>query len=189
MWNLRDALLVRLKFEGNYVTIDDRTSDSTARVLLKEAREELKQIDAKALVSARVVSHIEVMELESRESISPEDQKAIARYYLVEFYCLNPNALTLEDVLADKEGRRRAELLNLEAQLHPGLAVDRTARALEKQTAWNQGLCPWDISGCELRRLLREQFGLNDFLNPDRKAGQSMPSNPMPIVFVKIGNG
>ena len=168
MWHLRDALLVRLKFEGNQVTIDNRTSDASARILLKQARDELKQIDAEALVAARILSYLEVVELESKEGISPEDRTAIARYHLCEFYCLEPKSLTLDDVLRDKEGRRRGELLNLEAQLFPDLTIDRTARALEKQASWNQGLCPWDISGVELRRVLRELLGLNEFLTLDR---------------------
>lgn len=173
MFSLRDSLLVRLRFEGNQVTIEDRTSNPAIRVLMKQCRDEIKQIDAETLVAARVLSHIEVMELQTKEGIGPEDQAAIERYYLTEFYCIQPEALTVEEVVADKEGRRRGELLNLEAQLHPGLAVDRTARSLEKQASWNQGLCPWDISGSELRRLLREQIGINEII--DRlKAGEEL---------------
>ncbi|PSB14757.1 hypothetical protein C7B65_25910 [Phormidesmis priestleyi ULC007] len=169
MWHLRDTLLIRLKFEGNQVMVEDRTADPAARILLKQARDELKHMDAESLVTARVLSYLEVADLESKEGIDPEDRMAIARYYLCEFYCLNPESLTLSDVLADKDGRRRGELLNLENQMCPGLAVDRTARALEKQAGWNQGLCPWDISGVELRRLLREKLGLEEFLTPTRE--------------------
>jgi len=79
-----------------------------------------------------------------------------------EFYGLED--LTLEDVLWDNEGRRRGELLNLEAQLFPGLAADWTVKALEKQAGWNQGVCPWDISGAELRRALREMLGFDELL-------------------------
>jgi hypothetical protein len=46
----------------------------------------------------------------------------------------------------DQGGRRRGELLSLEALLWPDVALDRTARALEKQASWKQGYCPWDIS-------------------------------------------
>lgn len=177
MFALRDSLLVRLRFEGNQVTVEDRTSNPAIRVLMKQCRDEIKQIDAEALVAAKVLTHIEVAELQSKEGISPEEQAAIERYYLVEFYCIQPEALTVEDVLADKEGRRRGELLNLEAQLHPGLAVDRTARALEKQASWNQGICPWDISGSELRRLLREQIGVNEIIDRLKAGGELTPDD------------
>ena len=50
--------------------------------------------------------------------------------------------LTVEDCLWDREGRRRGELLSLEALLSPSVALERTARALEKQASWNQGYCP-----------------------------------------------
>ncbi|NJR50642.1 MAG: hypothetical protein HC780_14800 [Leptolyngbyaceae cyanobacterium CSU_1_3] len=100
--------------------------------------------------------------LEQREGLGREASFAIDKFYLKEFYCLN--CFTLEDVQWDNEGRRRGELLNLEGQLFPGVALDRTARALEKQAAWNQGYCPWDISGSELRRWLRTQIGLDELI-------------------------
>jgi hypothetical protein len=87
---------------------------------------------------------------------------------LCEFYGIVPDNLTVEDVYADKEGRRRAELLALEAQVYRGVAVDRIARSLEKQASWNQGLCPWDLSKAELRRKLRELIGLEAFLCPTK---------------------
>lgn len=43
----------------------------------------------------------------------------------------------VEDVTNDKDGRYRGELLNLESTLFPNSAIDRTARALEKQASWN----------------------------------------------------
>jgi hypothetical protein len=36
--------------------------------------------------------------------------------------------------------------------------------------AWNSGNCPWDISIAELRRVMREKIGLNDFLTLNRSA-------------------
>ena len=53
-----------------------------------------------------------------------------------------------------------------------GVAVDRTAKALEKQATWNQGYCPWDISGSELRRWLRAQIGLDELIAKIRSGWQ-----------------
>ncbi|MBD2023743.1 plasmid replication protein, CyRepA1 family [Leptolyngbya sp. FACHB-711] len=167
MLHLREALIMRLRFEGNQVAIENRESNGGIGKLLKIARDELRQLDAESMVAADDLTISEVLQLEAQESIAPEQQRAIAKFYLKEFYCLEE--LTVEDILADKEGRRRGELRSLEELLYPGVAVDRTVKALENQLKWNQSLCPWDISNAELRRALRERLGLIDFLNPDKE--------------------
>ncbi|HEY9909890.1 MAG TPA: hypothetical protein V6D18_20040, partial [Thermosynechococcaceae cyanobacterium] len=100
--------------------------------------------------------------LQQKENLTLEQQRSLQRYFMQEFYGLEE--LTLDDVLWDNEGRRRRELLNLESLLFPGLAIDWTVKALEKQATWNQGVTPWDISGSELRRALREKLGLPELL-------------------------
>lgn len=140
MYHLRDALLVRLKFEGNPVTVEDRDSNSVMKSLLAIARQEQQKMDAQALWNAADLTFSELLTLEQKEGLAKDEALAVAKFYFKEFYCLDQ--LTLEDVLWDKAGRRRGELLNLEAQLFPGVASDRTAKALEKQVTWNQGYCP-----------------------------------------------
>ncbi|MBD2168908.1 DUF3854 domain-containing protein [Calothrix membranacea FACHB-236] len=167
MMNLADALLIRLKHEGHHIKIDYQQSQLAVNVLLKSAKEEIQLLEAQNIVAAADLTYAEVALLESQESISPEDALAVTKFYLKDFYCLDE--LTIEDVLWDKSGQRRGELLNLEAQLNPELSLDRTAKSLEKQASWNQGVCPWDISGTALRRQIREALGLNDFLDPNKE--------------------
>jgi len=167
MLHLREALIVRLRFEGNKMTIEDRERNGDISDLLKIARDELRQLDAESIVAAEDLALTQVLQLEAQESIAPEQQRAITKFYLKEFYGLDE--LTVEDVLADKEGRRRGELRSLEELLYPGVAVDRTVKALENQLKWNQSLCPWDISSVALRRGLRERLGLIDFLFQDKE--------------------
>lgn len=162
MYHLRDALLVRLKFEGHHVTVEDGERNPAVRNLLAIARQEQQEIDALAIVNAGDLTYSDVTRLEQQESLGREESLAVAKFYFKEFYCLD--SLTLDDILWDNEGRRRGELLNLEAQLFPGVALDRAAKALEKQATWNQGYCPWDISGSELRRWLRSQIGLDELI-------------------------
>ncbi|NJR39081.1 MAG: DUF3854 domain-containing protein [Leptolyngbyaceae cyanobacterium CSU_1_4] len=169
MSHLRTALLVRLRFEGKQVNVEVAQSNAVIQEKLKATRSEITQLDAEALMTAAILDSSEVLQLEQKEVLSPEDSRAIARYYFCDFYGIDSSALTLEMIMEDKNGRRRGELLNLEAQLFPGLAADRTAKALERQALWNQGLCPWDISKAELRRLLREKLRLNDFLDPNKE--------------------
>jgi hypothetical protein len=170
MYHLRDALLVRLQFEGNQVTLEDRESHSAMKTLLAIARQEQQEVDAQAMLNAADLTFSEVFQLEQQEGLGQEEALAVAKFYFKEFYCLDH--LTLEDVLWDKEGRRRGELLNLEMQLFPGVASDRSAKALEKQATWNQGYCPWDISGSELRRWLRAQIGLDELIAKMRSGWQ-----------------
>jgi len=167
MQQMREALMVRLQFEGNQMTIEKRESNGDMGELLKMARDELRQLDAESLVAADDLTLTQVLELEAQESLAPEQQRAVAKFYLKEFYCLEE--LTIEDILADKEGRRRGELRSLEELLYADVAVDRTVKALENQLKWNQSLCPWDISSAALRRGLRERLGLTDFLEQGKE--------------------
>ena len=170
MYNLRDALLVRLQFEGNQITVEDRESNPAMRTLLLIAKQEQQEVDAQSMLSAEDLTYSKLLLLEQKEGLGREDSLAVAKFYFKEFYCLD--SLTLADVLWDNEGRRRGELLNLEVQLFPGVAIDRTAKALEKQATWNQGYCPWDISGSELRRWLRAQIGLDELIAKIRSGWQ-----------------
>ncbi|MBD2121289.1 plasmid replication protein, CyRepA1 family [Trichocoleus sp. FACHB-262] len=170
MYHLRDALLVRLRFEGNQVTVEDRENNSAIKALLAIARQEQQEVDAQAMLNAEELTFSEILMLEQREGLGREESLAVAKFYFKEFYCLDH--LTLEDVLWDKEGRRRGELLNLEMQLFPGVASDLSAKALEKQATWNQGYCPWDISGSELRRWLRSNIGMDELIAKMRSGWQ-----------------
>jgi Domain of unknown function (DUF3854) len=163
MLNLRDALLVRLKLEGNSVTVQAAESNPIIKLLLCEIREELKLTEAETLVRADDLTIVQVLALEQKEVTTPEEQRAIAKYHLKEFYGIED--LTVEDVLWDNGGRRRAEIVSLEVLRSPQLATDRTIRALEKQFAWGKGVCPWDISTLELRRAMLEKLGMTDLVD------------------------
>jgi hypothetical protein len=160
---------VRLRYEGKQVTIWNAPTDQAILAVLKQVKEEINLRDAAALVAAPVLSAVEFLALEQKEAHSPEEARAIARFYLCQFYCIPPEELTLEQILDDRDGRQRGEILNLEAQLFAPIAVDRSVKALEKQMSWNQGLCPWDISGMALRRELRRRLALEEYLDKERE--------------------
>jgi Domain of unknown function (DUF3854) len=166
MLHLRTALLVRLKYEGNQVTVEQQEPDPVMKLLLADVRNELRVQDAETIVKAGVLSYAEVSQLEQKEVTTLDEQRSLARYYLCDFYGIEPQSLTPEFVLWDREGKRRSELLSLEAQLHPRLSLERDVKTLERQTRWYQGLCPWDLAHTELRRALREKLSLHQFLDP-----------------------
>lgn len=162
MHRLRDALLVRLRYEGNLVEVETRESNAATKQTLSAIRLELREREAEKLVATKDLTYVEVAQLEQKESVDPESAAAIAKFYLKDFYGLED--LTVEDVLWDNDGQRRGEMLNLEDLLFPGLSVDRAVKSLEKQARWGQYLCPWDISHAALRRRLREELGLDKLL-------------------------
>lgn len=162
MANLREALMVRLKVEGNKVEIVNMEVNQPLKNLLKVSRAKLKEIEAEAILNANDLSYSEIVVLEQKEGISIEETHALAKFHLKDFYCVDE--LTPELLAFDREGRGRGELLSLEAQLNPELAIDRTAKALEKQASWRQDLCPWDIPGTAMRQELRDKLGLTQFI-------------------------
>lgn len=166
MGHLQTSLLVRLKYEGNQVTVETQEADPAMRLLLADVRNGLRQQNAETIVKANILSYVEVTQLERKEVLSLNEQQSLARFYLCDFYGVEPQSLTPEFVLWDREGKRRSELLSLEAQIHQNLSLERDIKALERQRRWHQGLCPWDFSHAELRRSLREKLGLHDFLDP-----------------------
>lgn len=169
MLHLRDAVLVRLRYEGQQVTIEDREYDPAVWFLYRQAATEQKRTDAELLVKADIVNYAQVEALKQKESRSPEEEQAIARFHLCDFYGMAPNTLAPEFALWDDGGRRRGEVLNLEALLYPGAVIDATVRGLEKQASWNQSLCPWDIPGTALRAEIWKLLGLADFIDPNRE--------------------
>jgi hypothetical protein len=147
--------------EGNTVTVEERSSDKGLKLLLTQTRDDIRQVNAEALVAADVLTYADVLALEQKERLTPEEQIAIASFHQRDFYDLL--TLTVEDVLADKNGRRRGEILLLEALLYPQAAIDRSAKAIEKQASWNQGFTPWDFSQAPLRSKLQREIGLDSF--------------------------
>ncbi|HEY9631735.1 MAG TPA: plasmid replication protein, CyRepA1 family [Coleofasciculaceae cyanobacterium] len=162
MYHLREALQVRLRYEGHQVALVEQQSHPAMKLLLRQTTQENREIDAEAIVSAADLTFAEVLLLENKESTSPEEQLAISKFYLKEFYGLT--VLTVADVLWDREGRRRAEILNLEAQMFPQVAIERTVKPIEKQAQWQQGYCSWDLAHVELRRRLRQILGFEGLI-------------------------
>ena len=167
MHSLRDALLVRLRYEGNQVTLIDAGSDQALKLLTQQAKEEIRQIEADAVSKATVLTRSEVLHLETKEAQTPDERLAIARYHMGDFYATEE--VTSELVRWDNDGRRRGELLSLETLIYPDVAIERDVKGLEKQASWNQGIVPWDVGTDELRRRLRVELNLNDFLDPDKE--------------------
>jgi hypothetical protein len=169
MWQLRDSLLILLRSEGNRIEVVTAEKNNSIREMLSVIREQRILMDAEGVQAASILRFSDVLFLENKETKLPEEMQALERFYLCDFYGIPHESLTVDHVLADKEGRRRGEILSLEAQLYPDLAVGRSVRRLEGQKKWNQGLCPWDLSNAPLRQKIRQHFGLDGYLDTERE--------------------
>ncbi|BAS60314.1 hypothetical protein NIES2135_64570 (plasmid) [Leptolyngbya boryana NIES-2135] len=174
MYQLRDALYVRLRREGNAVTVCSATTNLAVQTLFKETRKEQREQSAIAISHAQDLSFAEIKAIQemsldhqpgaqSNERISPEHQQAMSKFHLKEFYGLE--TVTPEDVLWDQDGKRRVEITSLEVQLEPSLAQNRSVKSLEQQAVWGKSLCAWDLNQIELRRALREELGITKFVD------------------------
>ncbi|MGH2415195.1 MAG: hypothetical protein ACRDEA_16180, partial [Microcystaceae cyanobacterium] len=168
MWNLRSNLLERLRYEGNQVEVVSLDRNSQVKDALASARDEVKAEYRSLLAQARLLNKSELSALERQESLSPEEQLAIEKTHLADFYC--EENVTPELVAFDNEGKRRGQMVELEVLLYGSkLSTQRDLDALERQLKWGQGLLPFDHSCYELRRLAREVLGLLPFLVPGRE--------------------
>lgn len=165
MWNLRSALLVRLRHEGHQVTVIDQESDPIIQAAMKEARDEIKRWEAEAIAAAPLLTAEERIVLEAKDSLTPGERLSLLKTTLADFYCVDE--VTPELVLSDKAGRRRSWLLALEHQLYPETAQTKDIQALERQMKWYKGICPWDLSMATLRREARFRLGLDRYLDPN----------------------
>ena len=168
MWNLRTALKVRLMHEGHQVTVVERSPDSHAKVLLKAARQELQIENAIAIAKSVNLTSAEAKLLEQMDRLDKDQQLALEKWKIAEFYGLAVEAIGVDLVLSDNEGRRRGQLHSLEDFLHPETATDSGLRVLENQALWDKGLTPWDLSDAALKRQVRLELGIGEYLEPDK---------------------
>jgi hypothetical protein len=168
MWNLRANLLERLRYEGNRVEVVALKNHSFVKDALAFARDEVKAEYYSQVAGARLLDKSELTALDRLESLRREDQLAIEKTHLADFYCVEN--VTPELVAFDNEGKRRRQILELEALLYGSqLSTKRDLDAIARQLKWGQGVLPFDQSCYELRRWAREVLGLLPFLVPGRE--------------------
>ena len=166
MWNLRTALKVRLMHEGHQVTVVERAPDGHAKVLLKAARQELQIEKAINIEGATNLTPTEAKLLAQMDGLDKDQGLALEKWKIAEFYCLAVDAVDADLVLWDNEGKRRTQLRNLEDFIHPETATDSGTRVLENQVLWDKGITPWDLSDAALKRQVRIELGIDEYLEP-----------------------
>jgi hypothetical protein len=163
---LRDALRIRLIHEGNEVTVQESKQNPSIKALLKDARDQLKTLEAEAIANAPDLSLEQRLILETKESLTPDERHQLRKAQIKDFYALE--TITTETVLFDANKRRQKEIIGLENLLFPHQALEKTAKSISRQTKWEKGIIPWDIASLECQRWLRNFLGLKQFLDPNK---------------------
>jgi Domain of unknown function (DUF3854) len=168
MLNLRVALRVRLRQEGNQVQVWDLDTHPLMKETIKQLRQEIKTAEAQAIANAQILSPTERRALEGQEAISPADQLNLEKTAIAEFYRLDELAITPDVVLHDREGKLRREFMALESLVIQSLAESRDLKHLEQQVTWGKGLCPWTLGLDTVRATALRNLGITEFLDPDK---------------------
>ena len=168
MWHLRASLLERLRYEGNQVEVVRLDNNSPVKDALAEARKSVKQEYYNRVATAKLLNKTELAALERQEFISPEDQLAMEKTQIADFYC--QENVTPELVAFDNGGKRRGQIVELEVLLEGAeISTKRDIDAFERQLKWGQGVLPFDHPCYELRRFARDALGLLPFLVPGKE--------------------
>jgi hypothetical protein len=168
MWHLRANLLERLRYEGNTVEVVHLDKNSPVRDAMAFARGLVKQEYYSKVATAKRLNKSDLAARKRQEFISPEDQIAIEKTQIADFYC--EENVTPELVAFDNDGKRRRQIVELEVLLKgSSLSTKRDLDAFERQLKWGQGVLPFDHPCYELRRFARDTLGLLPFLIPGRE--------------------
>lgn len=167
MWHLRANLLERLRYEGHHVEVVPLDQNEQVKDDFAAARKSIKQERYNQVAAAKLLDKSELAALERQEFISPEDQIAIEKTQIADFYC--QENVTSELVADDNDGKRRAQIVELEVLLQGAeTSTKRDLDVLERQLKWGQGVLPFDHPCYELRRFARDTLGLLPFLVPGK---------------------
>jgi hypothetical protein len=174
MWHFRDCLKVRLEMSGYDVEIVNTKADSETKALIKEAVDAIKLEDAIATANATDLSNSEAKALEdklSKTGISPEEQLALDKHHISQWYALHSENITKDDVLFDAKGRLRAGLQKLEYIFYPELATESDINKINKFAPNDSPSTVWDFGHSQLQRKILEAIGFYEFLDFAFKGG------------------
>lgn len=168
MWHFRDCLQVRLEMSGYDVEIINTKADRDTKALIKEAVDSIKLEDAIATANATDLSNSEAKALEdklSKTGISPEEQLALDKHHISQWYALHCEDITKDDVLFDAKGRLRAGLQKLEYIFYPELATESDINKINKFASSDSPSTVWDFGHSHLHRKILEAIGFYEFLD------------------------
>ena len=157
------ALKARLQQEGSHVsTIVPHGHNADFATAMRDISKLITRKDADAIAQARPLTPHEVDTLKYQDSRTKEDQDALEKIAIQAFYC--KTEITPEDVIFYHKNHNA--IRQLEALLYGcEVSIRRDKTELDAQLQWGSLLTPWDLTGHEVKRAVREKLGLSKFLS------------------------
>jgi hypothetical protein len=142
---------------------------------LKASRNSILLTHAKSVATAKELTELEATTREHKSrnhALSADELNALERFYIAQFY--RRSQIRIEDVMADRRGRTRQEVRNLEMVLNGALAEAKSAGSIEQNPEtpqdWSKAVVQHqllDMSGA--RQLVSEIYsGAIAELEPER---------------------
>jgi len=164
MMALRETVLAHLRLEGKQVNpfISTIAAEVVKQVgkAITSAAGKLKTVHAAAVEAAAARTEDEIKALEKKaekESLSTEERLQVEKYYLALFYRLEK--VTAVDVFADRGGRTKAQIRNLERVLDAAKAETYTAESIDRNAS-----TPQDWSKAAVQSGLIEKSGAGELI-------------------------
>jgi Domain of unknown function (DUF3854)/Origin of replication binding protein len=159
------GLKARLHQEGSTITTivpAEHTAEFASA--MRDISKLISQNDAIAIANARILSETEVENLKYQDSLTKADQDAMEKRKVQAFFCKAD--ITPDDV--QFHGKYSSQLRQLEALLYGcETSIRRDRTELDTQLQWGSKLTPWDLTGHELKRAIRDRLGLREYLDPN----------------------
>jgi hypothetical protein len=164
MMALRETVLAHLRLEGKHVqdfvsTIGTAAAKQIGKAITAAAGK-LKATHAAAVeaVTARTEDEIKILEKKAeKEALSKEERLQVEKYYLAMFYRLEE--VKAMDVLADRGGRSKTQIRNLERVLDAAKAATYTAESIDRNAE-----TPQDWSKAAVQIALIERSGAGELI-------------------------
>jgi Domain of unknown function (DUF3854) len=157
------ALKARLHYEGSPVeAIVPEGHNTDFANAMRDISKLITQKDAAAIASARPLNPTEIETLKYQDSRTKEDQDALEKIAIQAFFC--KIEITPANVLFYH--KHHSGIRQLEALLYGcEVSIGRDRTEIDSQLQWGSLLTPWDLTGHEVKRAVRDKLGLSKFLS------------------------
>lgn len=157
------SLKARLQHEGSTVeVVIPEGHDADFASAMRDISKLITQKDAQAIAIARSLTPYEIETLNYQDARTKEDQDALEKVAIQAFFCKTD--ITAENVLFYH--KHHSAIRQLEALLYGcEVSIRRDKNELDAQLQWGSLLTPWDLTGHEVKRAVREKLGLSKFLS------------------------
>ncbi|MGA9377996.1 MAG: plasmid replication protein, CyRepA1 family, partial [Phormidium sp.] len=163
MWNLREAVIARLKYEGNYIKIITVNSSPQFQRLTRKVRDKIQVAHYQSVANSRILSTSEKQKLESQEVITAEERLNLEKTQVGEWAVVQKEAEITPELV--KVYSQLSGAISRYEDLRDRLAVERDEKAIALQAKWKLGLFIPNIYTKEQERTVRERLGLLQWID------------------------